>query len=180
MLPVLYLMVSVLTGTQPEWAWRVFPESGFKILTPVDLELKVTEVPTETKVIRYHQYHGGSVSGNPTALSFVVDFYQIPDLTDTPDDAWYRDFFENTIDVLLTSLDGNLVYIDIGYEAGRAVCNWKATYQEGQGIIRGQIMVSDDLYYGLQVFGLKQNKPEAMMQKFIASFRHLEPPRPEK
>lgn len=179
MLSMLYLLLSFFAGPQSDWVWRVFPESNFKVLAPVDLTLKVTEVPTEYEVVKYHQYQGGSVKGPPGAMSFVIDHYQLPAPMDAPDDTWYRDFFENTIEEMLTALDGTLIYIDIGNQPGREVCNWKASYQGGESIIRGQIIIAGDQYYGLQVFAKQRHKPEAAMQKFIESFKLLELAKPK-
>jgi hypothetical protein len=87
------------------------------------------------------------------------------------DADYLRDFFENTIDQLLTTLDGTLVYMDIINQPGRDVCIWKGKYDKGKGLIRGNIILYSDKYYGLQVFGLEKNKPDALMGKFLESFK---------
>jgi hypothetical protein len=164
-------MTTLLLSTQPEWSWSVHPESGFKVLTPVPLSYEAREVPTDMDVIMFHQYHGGSVSDTMNPMAFVVDHYLLAETGVAHDADYLTEFFEITINQLLTSLDGNMIYMDIINQPGRDVCIWKGTYDEGKGLIRGNIILYSDRYYGLQVFGLEKNKPDAQMSKFLESFK---------
>jgi hypothetical protein len=172
---LLFLMFPLLTFTQPVWTWSLHPEAGFKILSPITLTDHVKAVPTETDVIQYHQYTGGSVKDSLLSMAFVVDYYQVPASSESRDATYLRDFFENTIDPILNSISGSLVYMDIQREANQDICFWKASYQNGDGMIRGNCILTKDKYYGLQVFGLAKNKPEDQMNKFLKSFQLLEP-----
>lgn len=174
MLPVLHLLTSLILFTQPEWSWSIHPESGFKVLTPVPLKYEAREVPTDMDVIMFHQYHGGSVSDSISPLAFVVDHYLLPETGVARDGDYLTEFFENTIDQLLTALEGNMVYMDIINQPGRDVCIWKGTYDHENGLIRGHMILYSDRYYGLQVFGLEKNKPDALMSKFLESFKLTE------
>lgn len=171
MCTVLFAMISLLFSVQPEWTWSVHPEAGFKVLTPSPLVHEVSAVPTDMDVIQFHQYHVGSVTDSTVALAFVIDHYILPSRDPESDDAYLRDFFENTIDELLTRVDGTLVYMDIINQPGQDVCIWKGNYEKGEGVIRGNIILSGDKYYGLQVFGLDKNKPDLLMSKFLDSFK---------
>ena len=111
MLPVLCLLTSLILSTQPEWSWSVHPESGFKVLTPVPLKYEAREVPTDMDIIMFHQYHGGSVSDSISPLAFVVDHYLLPETGVVHDADYLTEYFENTIDQLLTTIDGNMVYM---------------------------------------------------------------------
>jgi hypothetical protein len=173
MLYMLFLTASLLMFSQPEWTWSVHPESGFKVLTPFSLIHEERQVPTELGVIQFHQYHGGSVADTLAPVAIVIDHYILPS-TDPVTDADYLDeFFESTIDELLTSIDGVLVYMDVIHQPGREVCIWKGSYDQGRGIIRGNLMLYNDHYFGMQVFGLEKNKPDAMMSKFLDSFKRI-------
>lgn len=171
MLSVLYFMTSLLSFMPPEWTWSMHPESGFKILSPVTLIHDVRQVPTDVDVISLHQYHGGAINDSISALAFVIDYYVLPAMETNKDAEYLKDFFENTIDQLLTTLDGTLVYMDIINQPGRDVCIWKGQYDGSKGVIRGNIILYPDKYYGLQVFGLEKNKPDALMGKFLSSFK---------
>jgi hypothetical protein len=167
-------MVPILS-TQLVWTWSVHPEAGFKILSPCPLTDHVKEVPTETDVIQYHQYTGGSVMDTILPLAFVIDYYSVPASTDPRDDIYLRDFFENTLDPILNAISGSLIYMDIHREANQDICVWKASYRKGDGLIRGNCILTPDHYYGLQVFGWSRNKPEDEMNKFLDSFKLIEP-----
>jgi hypothetical protein len=169
---VLCLITSLNLFIQPEWTWSIHPESNFKVLTPAPLVHEIREVPTEMDVIRFHQYHVGSVADSLTSLAFVIDHYILPSVDPVSDDAYVSEFFENTIDEMLTTLDGVLVYMDIIHQPGREVCIWKGSYDKGKGVIRGNLILYGDAYYGLQVFGLEKNKPDVLMSKFLDSFKH--------
>ncbi len=173
MLSVLLLMYNLSVSVQSGWTWSVHPESGFKVLSPVELIHEEKLVPTEMDVIRFHQYHGGSVTDSLSPLAFVIDHYLVPTPAEAVDDAYLKDFFENTVDELLTTLDGTLTYMDILHQPGQDVCIWKGKYQKGRGEVRGQCILAGQRYYGLQVFGLEKNKPDAQMTKFLESFRLL-------
>jgi hypothetical protein len=174
MFPALYLIASFLLLLQPDWEWRSFPESGFKILAPVVLAHDIKEVPTSMRIIKFHQFHGGSLTDSTNSMAFVIDHYLVPGDEEVNNDEYKMDFFENTIDELLVSIEGTLVYMDILHQADRDVCIWKGNYLGGQGVIRGHVVLSGNRYYGLQVFGLEKNKPDQMMGKFLDSFKILE------
>jgi hypothetical protein len=173
MLFVLYLATSLFISTQPEWSWSFHPESNFKVLTPYALSHDVKDFPTELEVIRFHQYHGGSVSDSIVSMAFVIDHYTLPPMETIADDAFLTEFFENTVDELLMNVDGTLIYMDIIHQPGREVCLWKGSYNKGKGIIRGNSMLYGNEYYGLQVFGLEEKKQDEMMSKFFDSFKRL-------
>jgi hypothetical protein len=171
MLYVLCFLTSWNPFIQQEWTWSVHPEAGFKILTPVELVHNMREVPTEKELILYHQYHGGSLSDTNLAMAFVVDHYILSAGTEGQDPDDQKEFFENSIDQMLQSLDGTLLYMDIIPLMGQDLCTWKATYQKGTGIIRGHMILARGKYYGLQVFGINHQQPDATMNKFLESFR---------
>lgn len=173
MLPPLCFMFSFVMFIQQEWAWSLHPETGFKILSPLTLIHEVRDVPTPLDVIQFHQYHAGSVTDADFAMAFVIDYYKMPKQDSEMDDAYFKDFFENTIDQILTSLDGSLVYMDIIHQPESELCIWKAKYRDGKGVIRGHVILAGDKYYGLQVFGLESDKPDQLMSKFLDSFKLL-------
>ncbi len=174
---MLFLMTVLIGSGQQEWSWSVHPESGFRILTPCALVDHVTQVPTDLTVIEYHQYRGGSITDSLHSIAFVIDHYCLPQPTGEMDDEALRDFFDNTLDPLLSSIQGTLVYMDIRKEAKRNVCSWKGSYQHGEGLIRGTCILTEDKYYGLQAFGLAARKPEEQMNRFLDSFQLLDIPR---
>ena len=171
MLSVLFLLSSIPLFSQQEWTWSIHPEAHFKVLAPMTLTHSVRELPTAYEPILYHQYNGGSVADSPVALAFVIDHYRLPLPSDSTDYLYNRQLFENTIEELLSALDGELTYMDFIGDANRDVCVWKAAYRHGQGVIRGNLIIAGDQYYGLQVFGLTKNNPETLMNKFLDSFK---------
>ena len=171
MLPVVFLLSSFLGFSQHEWVWSVHPESHFKVLAPFDLALSTKELPTSFDPIIYHQYNGGSVADSSMSLALVIDHYELPAASDTVDYLYHREIFENAIDQLLSSVKGELIYVDYNKEWDRDICVWKAAYLNGKGVIRGNLIISGHQYYGLQAFGLVQNKPDELMNKFLNSFK---------
>ena len=168
---MLYLFSLVSMFAQSEWVWSVHPEAGFKVLTPFVLEHKVADVPTATGVIQLHQYHGGSISDSSLSLAFVIDHYLVPGEEESMDEEYLKEFFGSTVDQILTSLHGNLVYMDIHSQSNQDQCTWKGTYRDGEGIIRGICVLADNKYYGLQVFGTKEDDTEIPMNRFLESFK---------
>lgn len=171
MLRLLLLFTTSFIAVQNDWTWNAYPESGFKILTPFALNHVVTNVPTEEGVpIIYHQYHGGKVDDS-LHISFVIDHYAIPGENIDDDDEYLQEFFGITIDQILKAVEGHLVYMDFMGYSDRKVCVWRATYLNGKGIIRGELIMTGNKYYGLQAFGLADKKPDALMHKFLNSFQ---------
>ena len=161
---------------QTDWTWSEHPEAGFKILTPLPLSYEVRSVPTDVDVIQFHQYHAGSLTTAPDSMAFVIDHFIMPDANEANDDEFLQTFFENTLDEMLVAVDGTLVYMDIIHQPGREVCIWKGSYQQGKGVIRGNILLYGDRYYGLQVFGWVKKKQDESMTKFLDSFMPLNAP----
>ncbi|HUR29862.1 MAG TPA: hypothetical protein VMZ69_00450 [Saprospiraceae bacterium] len=170
MLQVLFLISSISMSVQHEWTWSVHPESGFKVLSPFELVHQVTEIPTIAEPIVYHQYHGGSLQDSILQLAFVIDHYKISRQEIGGDEEHLREFFGITVDEILKAVNGTLVYIDYTTQADREICLWRASYENGKGIIRGQLIVEGDKYYGLQAFGYDLERTNVMMRKFIDSF----------
>ncbi len=171
MLSLLFLISSYLLTGQTEWTWSIHAEAGFKVLTPVALSHDVTEVPTETGSIQYHQYSGGSVKDTTSGLAFVIDHYQLPVSAETTDDLYFREFFETTVEEILQAVEGTLVYSDFLPHGDRQEYVWKATYHDGKGIIKGSLIVAGNKYYGVQTFGWKEDHPDDRMNRFINSFK---------
>lgn len=178
MLPLLFMLSSLLVTAQQEWVWRIHPESGFKILSPFELHHKATELPTSSEPILYHQYQGGSLQDPSFPVTFIIDHYRLNEQQIGEDDAHAKEFFEVTVDDILHAVEGSLLYIDFLTQSGRQVCVWKGTYSNGSGVIRGQLIISGNRYYGLQAFGLASQKPDPFMQRFIDSFHLTEIPKP--
>ena len=170
MLVMLFLATSFMGFTQAEWTWSIHPESNFKVLTPFELKHSSTEMPTAYDPIIYHQYNGGSVTDSLLGLALIVDHYTLPEVADS---AYQRELFENTIDQILSTIDGDLIYMDYSDLSHRDVCIWKASYLDGKGIIRGNLIIAGDQYYGLQAFGLTKNNPDDLMNKFLDSFKMI-------
>jgi hypothetical protein len=134
---------------------------------------EVKSVPTDADVIQFHQYHVGSLSTAPDSMAFVIDHFILPSPDMAMDDEYLNTFFENTLDEMLVAIDGTLVYMDIIHQPGREVCIWKGSYNSGKGVIRGNILLYGDKYYGLQVFGFEKRKQDELMSRFLDSFKRL-------
>ncbi len=171
MLPMLFLISSLVMSGQPTWTWSIHLESGFKVLSPFTLVLKTIEVPTFQTPIIYNQYQGGSIRDSALHLSLVIDHYQLTDEQIGGDEEHLEDFFGVTVEQILGAVGGSLDYMDFTTHTDRTVCIWRASFLEGKGILRGQLIISGDKYYGLQVFGLAEEKPDALMHKFLDSFQ---------
>jgi hypothetical protein len=171
MVALLVSMFIALSTGQSDWTWSEHPEAGFKVLTPQPLAHEVRAVPTDIDVIQFHQYHAGSLTSAPDSMAFVVDHYLMPSPEVAMDDEYLNTFFENTLDEMLVAINGTLVYMDIIHQPGREVCIWKGSYQDGKGVIRGNILLYGDRYYGLQVFGLERKKQDELMTRFLNSFK---------
>lgn len=158
---------------QSEWNWSIHPEAGFKVLTPVVLVHEPKSISTDVTTIELHQYRGGSVSDSLTSLVFAIDHYVLPESEGDWSDEEITMFFDETLQQLIEILNGKVVYSDVLHQPGREVCIWKGQYDEGRGVVKGQLMIDQGNYYGLLVFGQEKNNPDAAMTKFLDSFRRL-------
>src|SRR5688572_10476847 len=109
MISLLWFLLSFSTTGQQEWTWKAFPESGFKILTPCAMEHNLTKVPTATGHIEYHQYKGGSLTDKDHGTLFTIDHYALDEAIGG-DDAYLEEFFTTTVDEILQSVKGTLIY----------------------------------------------------------------------
>lgn len=173
MLHLMSLVLSMYFPVQADWSWSVHPESGFKVLTPVELIHQLVKMPTVGGQVDYHQYHGGSLSDSVSQLALVVDTYFMEDQELSGDEAYYKEFFDATVEGILTSVGGELVYIDYLSQADRNVCVWKASFNGAKGTIRGKLIITGNHYFGLQAFGIAKNNPDEQMHRFLESFQLL-------
>ena len=171
MLAILALFLSFMSADPSEWTWSLHPERGFKVLTPVSLSHKVVEMPVTGGTVQYHQYNGGAINDSISQLVFTIDSYRLEDDELRKNDAYLKEFFTSTVDEMLLSIDGDLVYIEYLSQAGRHVCIWKASFHEGLGVARGKLILTEKDYFGLQAFGLKSNDPDPSMVRFFDSFQ---------
>lgn len=171
LLSLILSLSSFLAGSQAEWSWKVFPESQFKVLSPYELEHKATEIPGAGEPLVLHQYFGGSLNDTSLHLALVIDHYQLTAEEIGGDEEHLNEFFGVTVDQILKSVGGSLVYMDFTTYSDKTVCVWRGTFHDKTGIIRGHLVITGDKYYGLQAFGLADEKPDAMMHKFFESFQ---------
>jgi hypothetical protein len=173
MLVTLTTVIYLISAIQTDWVWSSYPESGFKVLTPVALTHESSKITTDLTEIELHQYRGGAVSDTSSTLVIAIDHYMLP----ASDEPWTDEdlglFFDQTIEPFLEKIKGQLVYKDVTRQAGRDMCVWKGTYDDGKGVVRGNLMLYHDAYYGLQVFGLVKHNPEFQMAKFLDSFKRI-------
>lgn len=175
MLPLFTLVLLGVGWMQTQWEWQNFPVSGFKVQCPLILEDRVKVVSTDVAQMIYHQYKAGSMKEGDPAMTFIIDQYEVGAMAEPMDEASTLSFFENTINPILESVNGSLLYMDISQQSSAQVCSWKAEYQEGKCIIRGEAYLTPIEYYGLQVFGWKKDKPEDLMNDFLRSFSYYQP-----
>ena len=171
MLEALIASIYLLLPIQSDWVWSNHPESRFKVFSPVALVHESRKITTDVAEIELHQYRGGAIDDTLAPMVISIDHYMIPASDDNWSDAEIQLFFDQTIEQFLDNIKGQLVYKDVTRQAGRDLCIWKGTYDEGRGVVRGNLLLYDDAYYGLQVFGLVKNSPETQMAKFLDSFK---------
>jgi len=158
-----------------EWRWQQFDQDGFKVLAPVTLTLERRALPGEGYITDFHQYRGGSMADTAESMTFIVDHYSTPDLAGTMDRAFADTLLQASVDELIRAIGGTSVYSESALHAGHPARQWKASFQDGKGVVRGKCILAGGAYYGLQVFGLSARQPEESMNRFLNSFHLLEP-----
>jgi hypothetical protein len=153
----------------PEWTWQAFPGDGFKILAPVALAMDQRLAPGPDQPIDYHQYHGGTLTDTAIGMAFVIDHYVLP--VGEVEDSFADTLLRASFDELIRMMNAEVVYYEAGVHGGHPACLWKATFMDGEGIIRGKSVMAGNRYYGLQVFGKADDQPEKSMNKFLDSFQ---------
>jgi len=155
----------------PEWTWQSFPGDGFRVLAPVALSMDQRLAPGPEQPIEYHQYHGGTLADTAVGMAFVLHHYILP--VGEVDPAFADTLLRASFDELLRMMKAESVYYEAGVHGGHPSCLWKATFMDGQGIIRGKSVMAGNRYYGLQAFGKTDDQPEKSMNKFLDSFQLL-------
>lgn len=169
------LMITWLVQIIPiVWTSYVLPDADCKVLSPVELRKEVRLIATETTPITYYQYTGGSITDSICGLAFTLDHYYFPDKIDITDTTFTYSFLRETLDEFLSSIEGTIIYKDIQLKPGAVSLVWKASYLDNTGVGKGVATIYPDAYYGIQVFGKKDKKPEEWMGKYLDSFERVE------
>lgn len=115
------------------------------------------------------------MADSAAAMTFIIDHYRSPDLAVIPDRDFADTLLQASIEEILEAVGGTPVYTESALHGGHPARLWKASFQDGKGIVRGKCVLAGDAYYGLQVFGLASQQPEESMNRFLNSFQLLEP-----
>lgn len=165
------LLITLLTQILPIiWTSHVLPDAGCKVLTPVELRKEVRLVATESTPITYNQFFGGALTDSVCGLVFTLDQYYLQDIIDIRDTSLTYPLLRETVDIVVASIKGTMLYMDIQEKPGSVSLVWKASYLENEGVVKGVATFYPDAYYGLQVFGKTDKKPEELMGKYLNSF----------
>lgn len=157
------------------WSYQTLPDSGCKVLVPVELKKEVRLIPTDQTPITYYQYVGGALTDSISGLVFTLDHYYFFEDIDINDTSLTNSMLRESVDQILSSINGQIIYYDFQNDYGSVSMVWKAEYSDQKNIAKGVATIFQDAYYGLQTFGIKEKKPEDQMVKYLDSFKRTPP-----
>ncbi len=103
---------------------------------------------------------------------YMVSIIDYPELTfDLSDQDFIHEFFDETLDQHLTDIKGELVYaadMPLSMYPGRV---FRATWRNGDFVVRGRIVLVKDRFYMLQVYTEKSFSLNNEANKFLESLK---------
>ncbi|MBR9920880.1 MAG: hypothetical protein GYB31_08570 [Bacteroidetes bacterium] len=156
---------------QSDWDTFVAVDGGFKINSPVDLELREDTLDTDIGSIVQRTWFGESAENG---LVLIINRYEYPDYTIHSDSVeLLKEFFQATLEEAILSVDGELLYEsekDYRDFPGR---RWRIDYLDGQASLKVQAIVIENQFYSIQIAspsGVEYSEPTS---RFLDSFALL-------
>ena len=171
----LALISTFLVPSATEWKEYVSFEGKFKILTPVEVEERQTEIETALGPIVYHTLFGQEDGAKVDNYVYMVSYCDYPEFSVHSDSTeLLQEFFEETINSATESVGGTLMYsseITLKGYPGRL---WRIDYKDDSASIKTKAYVVGRRFYSIQTVTLREKSLNPSIDKFLDSFKLID------
>ncbi len=170
-----YLLILLLSITslhaQDQWQKFESSEGKFRVLSPGDMVHKEQLMETAVGDLLFTTYLYQPEGKNPDNVYYAVSFVDYPEHSIHSDSTEFLEsFFHYTIDASVTSVKGDLRYVDHIKLDGFPGRLWRVDYKKGTATIKTKVYMVGRRFYQLQVVMHREKSLNRQQDKFFDSF----------
>ena len=156
--------------------WKEFKsfDGGFRVIVPGEMIEKVKTIETAIGLLEYHTFIYQEEDSEADNVLYMVSYCDYPDHSIHSDSTeLLNDFFKNTIESSVQSIDGELAYntsVNLYEYPGRL---WRINYNGGKAIIKTKAFLVNQRYYSIQGVTFRTKSLNPSMDRFLDSFKLL-------
>ncbi|MCB0706244.1 MAG: hypothetical protein KDC34_13075 [Saprospiraceae bacterium] len=163
---------SLTVSAQADWQSFIAIDAGFRIKTPVSLELVEDSLQTDIGLVIHKTYYGQSEENR---LVFLIHCYDYPEFTVHSDSTeLLAEFFEATLEEAIAAVDGELKYNSPVSQQNYPGQRYRIDYLDGQASIKTQAVMIRNRFISVQVASPADLLYADLTTRFLDSFEVLE------
>lgn len=159
-------------STDASWPEITDYEGRFRVITPEAFTLKTDTVETAIGELVYHTYYLAPQKDNAENEVYMVSYTDYPAGAIHPDStALITELFEETQAAAVSSVRGELMFSQEGFQNELPFRYWRIDYLNGHASIRTKAYVDVDRFYIVQTVTKRKYGMNHSTDRFIDSFR---------
>jgi len=169
---ILFIIYCHVTYAQENWI--IFSPKGqdFEVWVPGEMRDGQKKLFTDVGEMSPTTWIYTNEKDKDPNFLYMVSIIDYPELTfDLSDKNFIKEFFDETLDQHLTDIKGELVYeadMPLSMYPGRV---FRATWRNGDFVVRGRLVLVKDRFYMLQVYTEKSFSLNNEANKFLESLK---------
>lgn len=158
------------------WEETRSSEGGFRILAPGPMRSKVDTMKTAIGALAYHTFFYQPPDQGHDNQLYLVSYCDYPPHTVHSDSTdLLPEFFQASVEAASFSIDGEVRYADPLQYFHYPGYIWRIDYLNGQAVIKTKVYLVGRRLYTLQVATYRELNLNPLVDKFLDSFRLIEP-----
>ncbi|MEM9931372.1 MAG: hypothetical protein AAF840_16270 [Bacteroidota bacterium] len=155
-----------------DWERYAHLEGKFEVYTPGIFQEKIDSLDTPLGILAYHTFFFRPPSDEADNEVYMVSYVDYPLGTVHQDSTELLEaLFTETQDAATSSLRGELLFSEAGFDAGKPFRYWRIDYLNGRASIRTKALVCDNRFYTVQTVTQREYGLNKSTDRFIDSFK---------
>jgi len=151
-------------------SWQSYKYSepiGFRVLSPEKLAKQQKKIDTSMGQLESVTYHVEGIEDDPNYL-YLINLIAYPESTFPVDSIdLQKEFLEGSLLSIAENVGGEILYHH--FNTQNEVL-YRIKYNEGEAVLKGRILLHDDVFISIQVFTDKEHSLNTEMDDFLEGF----------
>ena len=167
-------VILLMSASIQDWQEFKSLEGAFRVIVPGEMKEKTNTIQTTIGTLEYHTFIYQDEDKDADNVLYMVSYCDYPNNTIHSDSLeLINDFFKNTIESSVQSIDGELAYstaVKLYEYPGRL---WRINYNGAQATIKTKAFMVKQRYYAIQAVTYRDKSLNPSMDRFLDSFQLL-------
>lgn len=170
---LIWVVSASLIHAQEEWQLNRASDRTCEWLAPGKMKDGMKRIPTALGEIPQITWVYQPEEAHPNYL-YMVSWIDYPAGTFTVDSIHLiHQLFNVSAQTLADDLEGELVYGSLQEDKVRPAYVFRASFRDGNHVVKGRMVLDKDRFYMMQVYTFKENSLNGNMDRFLQSLRIL-------